>query len=207
MYKKILNIALSLLLGYHTVLNAQYGKQDEVHKKYFIGSTLFVLGNFSKVNPPEFGQLNLGYRITGKDVLSVELITWKYRWPLGINPFFNSSYGKVEEQFPGYIRDYGIGLAYQRFFWKGFYGALHVMPMLQHFVGDDGKKIDKGFHLFTTLRLGYHIKLFKDRFFIQPSVGIAGRPYHSKMPDGFQQKDNKWSKYTPEPGLHVGFNF
>ena len=46
-----------------------------------------------------------------------------------------------------------------------------------------------------------------DRFFIEPSLGIAGRPYHSEMPDGFKQKDNKWPKYTPEPGLHFGFNF
>ncbi len=207
MQKRISWIGLALVLASSLHLNAQYTNQDSTYKKHFVGSTLFMLGNFSSVNRPDFIQLNSGYRITGKDVISLELITWKYAWPLGINPFFNKSYGKPEEKFPGYIRDYGIGLAYQRFLWKGLYAAVHVMPMWQTFVNNNGNKVDNGFHIFNSYRVGYHIKLFKDRFFIQPSLGIAGRPYHTKMPDGFKEKDDKWSKYTPEPGLHFGFNF
>ncbi len=207
MQKKILWIGLAFVLASGLQLNAQNTKQDTTYKRWFVGSTLFLLGNFSQTNPPEFAQLNLGYRITGKDVISLELITWKYGWPLGINPIFNKSYGKPEEKFPGYIRDYGIAVAYQRFFWKGFYAAAHVMPMWQRFVNDTGDKVDTGFQIFTTYRIGYHIKLFNDRFFIQPSIGIAGRPYHTRMPDGFKEKDDKWSKYTPEPGLHFGYNF
>ena len=168
---------------------------------------MFLLGNLSTTNNPEFVQLNLGYRLTGRDVISVELITWKYAWPLGINPIFNKSYGKAEEQFPGSIREYGIGLAYQRYFWKGLYAAVHIMPMHQKFENEEGDKVDNGFHLFNTYRVGYHIKLFKDKLFIEPSVGIAGRPYHSTMPDGFKEKDDQWSKWTPEPGLHFGINF
>ncbi len=207
MQKKIFLIGFVLIITSTLQLKAQYANQDSTYKKHFVGSTLFMLGNLSSVNRPDFIQLNLGYRITGKDVISLELITWKYAWPLGINPFFNKSYGKPEERFPGYIRDYGIALAYQRFFWKGLYAAVHVMPMWQTFVNDSGDKMDNGFHIFNSYRVGYHIKLFKDRFFIQPSLGIAGRPYHTKMPDGFKEKDDKWSKYTPEPGLHFGFNF
>lgn len=198
-------ILILLMSSLH--LNAQYVKSDSTFKRCFVGSTLFVLGNLAPVNPPNFAQLNLGYRITGKDVISVEFITWKYAWPLGINPFLNNAYGMQEEKYPGYIREYGIAVAYQRFLWKGLYAAVHVMPMLQHFMDDNGKKVSNGFHLFNTYRVGYHIKLFKDKFFIQPSLGIAGRPYHSEMPNGFKQKDDKWSKYTPEPGLHVGYNF
>ncbi|GAB3991588.1 hypothetical protein GCM10028807_21910 [Spirosoma daeguense] len=168
---------------------------------------MFLLGNLATTNSPNFAQLNLVYRITGKDVVSLELITWKYAWPLGINPFFNKSYGNPEEKFPGYIREYGIGLAYQRFFWKGLYAAVHIMPMWQRFVNNTGNEVNNGFHIFNSYRVGYHIKLFKDKFFIQPSLGIAGRPYHTKMPDGFKVKDDKWSKYTPEPGLHFGYNF
>lgn len=207
MQKRISWIVLAFLLAGSLQVNAQYANQDSTYKKYFVGSTLFMLGNFSSVNRPDFIQLNLGYRITGKDVISLELITWKYAWPLGINPFFNKSYGKPEEKFPGYIRDCGIGLAYQRFFWKGLYAAVHIMPMWQTFVNDDGNKVDNGFHIFNSYRVGYHIKLFKDRLFIQPSLGIAGRPYHTEMPGGFKEKDDKWSKWTPEPGLHFGFNF
>lgn len=207
MQKKIFLIGLALLMTYTLHLKAQYAKTDSTYKKCFVGSTLFLLGNFSSTNPPGFAQLNVGYRITGKDVVSLELITWKHAWPLGINPFYNKSYGKPEEKFSGYIREYGIGLAYQRYLWKGLYVAVHVMPMWQTFKKENGDKLDNGFIIFNTNRVGYHIKLLKDRFFIEPSVGIAGRPYYTEMPAGFKEKDDKWPKWTPEPGLHFGYNF
>lgn len=207
MQKKILFLGFVLVLISTLHLKAQYAKTDSTYKRWFVGSTLFLLGNFAPTNPPEFGQLNVGYRLTGKDAISIELITWKYAWPLGINPFFEKSYGKPEEKFPGYIRDYGVAIAYQRFFWKGLYAAVHVMPMAQKFVDDNGKKVDNGFHIFNSYRVGYHVKLFKDKFFIQPSLGVAGRPYFTEMPDGFKEKDDKWPKWTPEPGLHFGYNF
>ena len=207
MQKKILCFTLILMIVSTLQVKAQYAKQDRIYKKYFVGSTLFMLGNFSTVNKPDFVQLNLGYRITGKDVISLELITWKHAWPLGINPFYDKEYGTPEEKFPGYIREYGIGLAYQRYLWKGFYVAVHAMPMWQTFMNENGDKVDNGFIIFNTNRVGYHIKLFKDRFFIEPSLGIAGRAFYTEMPDGFKEKDDQWPKYTPEPGLHFGYNF
>lgn len=207
MQKKILWIGLVLVLTSGLQVNAQYAKTDSIYKKYFVGSSLFLLGNLSTVEKPDFVQLNIGYRITAQDVISLELISWKYAWPLGINPLLNKSYGNSEEKFPGYIRDYGIGVVYQRCFWRGFYASVQVMPMIQTFVNDNGNKVDNGFQIFNTNRIGYHIKLFKDSFFIEPSLGIAGRLYHSEMPDDFKQKDDKWTKYTPELGLHFGFNF
>ena len=207
MQKRILFIGFVLIMTSALQLKAQYAKTDSSYKRCFVGSTLFVLGNLDKVNPPGFAQLNLGYRITGKDVISLELITWKHAWPLGINPFYNKAYGKPEEKFPGYIREYGIGLAYQRYFWKGFYAAVHATPMWQTYKNENDDKVGNGFIIFNTYRIGNHIKLFKDKFFIEPSLGIAGRPYFTKMPDGFKEKDDKWPKWTPEPGLHFGFNF
>lgn len=207
MQKKKIVLIIALFGAFSLNLKAQYAKNDSTYQRWFVGSSMFLLGNLASTNPPDFAQLNFGYRITGRDVISLELITWKSGWPLGINPIFNKLYGTPDEKFPGYIRDYGIGVAYQRFFWKGLYTAVHVMPMLQTFVSDNGNKVGNGFMIFNTFRVGYHIKFFKDRFFIQPSIGFAGRPYHTKMPDDFKQKDDKWPKYTFEPGLHFGFNF
>lgn len=204
--KKIL-IVIVLLGAFILKLQAQYAKTDSTFKRWFVGSTLFLVGNIDKVNPPGFAQLNLGYRITGKDVISLELITWKHSWPLGINPFYNKAYGTPAEKFPGTIREYGIGLAYQRYLWKGLYLAVHAMPMWQTFTNENGDKLGNGFIIFNTNRVGYHVKLFKDRFFIEPSLGVAGRPYFTEMPVGFKEKDDKWPKWTPEPGLHFGFNF
>ena len=209
MEKKTLCMGLILVLASSLTVNAQYDKTDSSYKRCFVGSTLFVLGNFipKDPNPPGFIQLNLGYRITGRDVISLELKTWKYAWPLGINPFYNSAKIIPVEKFPGSIREYGFGIAYQRYFSKGFYAAVHVAPMWQTFKNENGNKVGDGFHIFNTYRVGYHVKLFKDKFFIEPSLGIAGRPYYTEMPDGFKQKDDKWPKWTPEPGLHFGFNF
>ena len=207
MQQKKLWIVLLIILMSNFQMIAQYAENDSTYKKWFVGSTLFLLGNFSKVNPPGFAQLNLGYRLTGKDVVSVELITWKHSWPLGINPFYNKAYGTLAERFPGTIREYGFGLAYQRYFWKGLYAAVHATPMWQTFTHDNGNKVGNGFIIFNTNRIGYHIKLFKDKLFLETSVGIAGRPYFTKMPEGFKEKDDKWPKWTPEPGLHFGFNF
>ena len=200
-------MGFALVLASSLHVNAQYYKQDSTYKRCFVGSSLFLLGNFSTVNPPGFAQLNLGYRITGKDVISLELITWKHAWPLGINPFYNKAYGKPEEKFPGNIREYGFGLAYQRYFCKGLYAAVHIQAMWQNFKNENGDKVGNGFNIFNTYRVGYHVKLFKDKFFIEPSLGVAGRPYFTKMPNGFKEKDDKWPKWTPEPGLHFGYNF
>lgn len=188
--------------------NAQYAKTDSTYKRWLIGSSLFVLlGNFDTENPPHFGQLNVGYRITGKDVVSLELRTWRYAWPNGIHPFLNEAYKKPEEKFPGYVREYGFAIGYQRFFVKGLYAEVNSMPTWQSFINENGEKIDNGFQIFNTYRVGYHIKLFKDRLFIQPSMAMTHRAYHTTLPDGFKQLDDKWSKFIfPEPGLHFGIN-
>lgn len=208
MKKKILWFGLALVLVSSLQVNAQYDKQDSTYKRWFVGSSLFVLlGNLDTKNPPNFAQLNIGYRLTAKDVITVEPKTWKYAWPNGIHPFFSDSYKKPEEKFPGYVREIGVSVAYQRFLHKGLYAELNVMPTWQKFVDNDGHKIDNGFQIFNTYRVGYHIKLFKDRFFIQPSIAITHRAYHTKLPNGFKQLDDKWSKFIfGEPGFHFGFN-
>jgi hypothetical protein len=208
MQKKILWMALVFVWAGSLQVNAQYGKTDSTYKRWFVGSTLFLLGNLATTNPPEFVQLNIGYRITGKDVITLEPKTWKYAWPNGIHPFLNKAYGKPEEEFPGYVREFGLSVSYQRFLYKGLYAELNVMPSLQKFMNRSGQQIDNGFQLFNTYRAGYHIKLFKDRFFIQPSIAITHRAYHTTLPDGFKQLDDKWSKFVfGEPGFHFGYNF
>ena len=209
MQKKILCIAFILGLAGNIQVNAQYSKTDSSYHKWFIGTSLFVLfGNFDTKNPPNFVQLDIGYRITGKDIVRLSPKTWKYAWPNGIHPFFNKAYKKPEEKFPGYIREYGVTASYARFFWNSFYAQLDVMPTYQIFANENGKRIDNGFQLFNSYRIGYHIKLFKDKLFLQPSICMTHRAYHTQLPDGFKQLDDKWSKFIfPEPGLNIGFNF
>lgn len=207
MQSRILAVGFILMFTVSLQLNAQYVKEDTSYKKCFVGSTFFMLGNFAKVNKPDFVQLNLGYRLTGKDVVSLELKTWKYAWSLGIPPY-GEFFEAPEEEFPGYIREFGVAVAYQRYLWKGLYTGVHVMNAFQKFVDEDGQKIDNGFQIFNTYRVGYHFKLFNDRFFIEPSMAITHRPYLTEMPESFKQMDDKWNKFIlGEPGLHFGYNF
>ena len=187
-------------------LSAQYYEQDSTSKKYFVGSTLFLLGNLAKSNRPDFVQLNLGYRLSSRDVVSLEVKTWKYAWSLGIP--YGKSYEAPEEKFPGYIREHGFALVYQRFWWKGLYTGIHVMNAWQTFVNENDIKVDNGFQIFNTYRVGYHLKLLKNRFFIEPSIAVTHRPYHTDMPKDFKRLDDQWSKFfIGEPGMHFGFNF
>lgn len=206
MQRKFFSFFLGLMLLFNYQIKAQYQKQDSTFKKCFVGSTFFVLGNLLPENKPDFVQLNLGYRLTGKDVVSLELKTWKYGWSLGIP--FGDSYEQHDEKFPGYIREFGFALAYQRFWWKGLYTGVHMMNAWQNFVNEQGNKVDNGFQIFNTYRLGYHFKLFNDNFFIEPSMAITHRPFHTKMPNDFKTLDDKWPKvFIGEPGLHFGYNF
>jgi hypothetical protein len=209
MQKKIFWIGLALVLASSLQVNAQYAKTDTTYKRWFVGTSLFVImGNFDKENPPNFAQLDIGYRLTGKDIIRFSPKTWKYAWPNGIHPFLNKAYKKPEEKFPGYIREIGVTMSYQRFLWKGLYAQLDVMPTWQIFVNNNGNKIKDGFQIFNSYRLGYHIKLFKDKFFFQPSICVTHRAYHTELPNGFKQLDDKWSKFVfPEPGFNIGFNF
>ena len=207
MQRIVLSFALTFIMAGTLQVNAQYARQDSTYKKFFIGSTLFMLANLlPDNNKPEMVYLNLGYRMTGKDVISLEFKTWKYAWPIGIP--FGKSFEEEGEGFPGYIREHGVSLSYYRFLWNGLFAQVDVMPAFQTFVNDNGNKIDKGFQIFNTYSIGYHIKLFKDRFFIQPSIAITHRPYQSKMPDSFKQVDDRWSRFFfGQPGLHFGYNF
>lgn len=71
-------LLLSIIAVTTTSVFGQNRKQDSTFKRCFVGSTFFMLGNLSPKNKPDFVQLNLGYRITRKDVVSLELKTWKY---------------------------------------------------------------------------------------------------------------------------------
>ncbi len=47
-------------------------------QRFFVGSTFLMSGNFDSVNNPEFIQLNVGYRITPKDVVFIEFKSSKF---------------------------------------------------------------------------------------------------------------------------------
>lgn len=207
MQQKITLMVLALVLASTTQLYAQetnssFPKNESRHS---IGSSVFLLGNLDTEEPPLYFQLNYGYKLTSKDILVVEAITWAYYGPLGVQ-YWESS----EENYPGKIRSFGIGLGYQHFYRedKGLYSTLQATPFLQNYYDTADKKIQSGFMLWTQFRTGYRFEFLNDRWFIEPSVVINYWPLNTNMPASFKQVEDKWPNYFLfEPGLHFGFNF
>jgi hypothetical protein len=179
--------------------------KDSLQYQCFVGSSFFVLANLFP-DPPEYYQLNVGYRITQKDVISLEAITWTYQGPLG-RPY-GPDFDNENSDFPGKVQAFGVGVAYQRFLWKRAYAQIHITAFHQNFMDESDRKIQSGFQLFNTLRIGYQFRFFKNRFFIEPSIAATFWPVNTNLPESFQQQEDRFSNYFfGEPGLHFGFNF
>ncbi|WP_080058250.1 hypothetical protein [Spirosoma aerolatum] len=206
MQKKILSFTLTLLIAGCLHVKAQNTRQDSTYKRWFVGSTLLMFGNFDKVNSPEFIQVNVGYRITPRDVVSFEFKRSIYSWPLGIP--WGPSFDAPGLNYSGHARILAPTVAYQRFWWKGAYTSVHALNAFEKYLDETNKKIGNGYTLYLTFRLGYQIKLLKNRFFFEPSIGLSYWPIRTNVPQSFKAVENKWPNYFPwEPGLHIGYNF
>jgi len=176
-------------------------KMQDIDRPHSIGSSLFMLGNFAPGDPPYYFQLNYGYRYNLREAIIVEAISWTYYGPLG-------TYESSEELYPGKVRAYGIGVGYQRFYWKNLYSTVQATPFLQQFFDSEDEKIQKGFQLFLQLRIGYRFEFFKKRWFIEPSVAFNYWPINTNFPTSFEEiEEGAPNYYLFEPGLHFGYRF
>ena len=206
MQKRILLIALALVLTGSVHVNAQDTIKDSTYRKWYVGSSLFMLGNFDKTNNPEYVQLNLGYRITPRDVVSVEFKRSIYSWPIGI-PFGSSSFDAKGENYPGHARILAPTLGYQHFWWKEVYTSVYALNAFEKYLDEHNKKIGNGYTLYLDFYLGYQFKFFKNRFFFEPAIGCSYWPVRTNVPASFKAVEQKWPNYFIQPGLDFGFKF
>lgn len=206
MQKKNLWIGLTVVLASSLQVNAQNTIQDSTYKKWFAGSTLYLLGNFDKTNNPEYIQLNVGYRITPKDVVSFRFKRSIYSWPIGI-PFTSPSFDAPGENYPGHARILAPTIGYQRFLWKGAYVSVQALNAFEKYMDEDSRKIGNGYTLYVDSYLGYQFKFFKNRFFFEPAIGVSYWPLRTDVPESFKVIDKKWPNYFIQPGFDFGFNF
>ena len=206
MPKKILWIGLACLLASSLQVNAQNAQQDSTFKRWFVGSTLYLLGNFDKTNNPEYVQLNVGYRITPKDVVSFRFKRSVYSWPIGI-PFLSPSFDAPGENYPGHVRILAPTLGYQRFWWKGAYTSVQALNAFEKYINQQGQKIGNGYTLYLDFYLGYQFKFFKNRFFFEPAIGCSYWAIRTNVPESFKAVEKKWNNYFIQPGFDFGFNF
>jgi hypothetical protein len=197
---KKLILTTFLITMFSTMVFCQAEKADSTFRRQSVGTSLFLLGNFAHGDPPCFFQLNYGYRLTQKDNIIAEAITWTYYEPLG-------TYGSSEKFYPGKVRAYGIGLGYQRFLWKNLFTTVEPTFFLQQFYDTDNKKIQKGFQLYLQFILGYRFEFFKKRLFIEPAYAIKYWPVNTNIPSSFTEIERGAAQYKCEPALNFGFRF
>lgn len=190
-------ISISLLLSVFFASNAQ---AEEIEHPHTIGSSVFLLGNLAPGDPPNFFQLNYGYRFSKQSNLLVEATSWTYYNPLG-------EYEK-SEKYPGKVNAYGIGVGYQHFWWKNLYTTAQATPFYQQFVDKNDKELKSGLQLYLQFKMGYRVEFFNDRWFIEPALALKYWPVNNNMPESFKKIEDKVDKnYAIEPAMHFGFVF
>lgn len=207
MQKRTVFFALILLMASAQQVSAQYAKTDSTYKKWFVGSSLLMLGNLISDDPnhPEYIQINAGYRITPRDVVSVEFKRSRYSWPLGIP--FGPSFDGPGLNYPGHARILAPTVGYQRFWWKGVYTSLHALNAFEKYMNEQNEKMGNGYTLYLNFHLGYQFRFFQNRFFFEPALGCSYWPVRTNVPESFKAAEKDWPNYFIQPELHVGFNF
>lgn len=201
--KLIFNILL--LVSMHPVLFGQVDKakmtpiEDEIKYRHSLGSSFFMLGNLLE-DSPDYYLLTYGFLFTPKDRVFAEFNTWKYAEPLG-------TYGKSEEDYPGFVRASGIGIGYQRFYWKGVFSTVQATSFLKQYHDTDGAKTQKGFQLYLQFVAGYQFNFLKNRLYIEPAYALKYWPVDTNFPNGFEEIEAGTPKYIFEPSLNFGFRF
>ncbi len=205
MQRKFLWIGLAVVLASSLQVQAQSAKQDSTYRKWFVGSTLFLLGNLDQTNNPEFIQLNAGYRINPKNVVLFKFKRSKYAWPIGIP--FGPDFDAPGLNYPGHARILAPQIGYQRFWWKGAYTSLTAMNAFEKYVDESKKKIGNGYTLYLDFYLAYQFRFLKNRFFFEPAIGFSYWPVRTNVPESFKTLENKWPNYFIQPGFDFGYNF
>jgi hypothetical protein len=189
----------SFIFGQNIIAQNPLLSQIEIEHRHTLGSSFFMLGNFSS-DSPDYFLLTYGYRLTKKDRLFLEFNTWRYSEPLG-------TYGNSDEFYPGFVRAFGVGLGYQRFYWKGLFTTIQATPFIKQYHDINDNKTQKGFQLYLQLVAGYRFEFFKKRFYIEPGYAIKYWPVDTNYPSDFANIEEGKPIYIFEPSLNFGFKF
>lgn len=198
-------MGLVLLVASAIELRAEHAERDSTYRRWYVGSSLFMFGNFDKVNKPEYVQLNVGYRVTPKDVVTVEFKRSIYSWPIGIP--FGPSFDAPGLNYPGHARILAPTVGYQRFWWKGVYTSVYALNAFEKYLDMDRSKLGNGYTLYLNFHLGYQFRFWENRIFFEPALGCSYWPVRTNVPTSFEAVERAWPNYFIQPGLHFGFNF
>lgn len=155
-------------------------------------------------------ELHFKYDLDSKNILGLKFATWRLFQPMGIL-WWDGLLDKINSQsefYPGYLRETGLGISYQRMLWNKLFATVEILPQLKTYLDENKNKIGNGFKLYTSWHLGYHVKLFKGRMFLEPQIHCQFWPIDTNTPQSFKELDVKWRNYfLLEPNLYIGVKF
>jgi hypothetical protein len=199
----LVSLAAALALG-RAALAAQGSGADA--RRFSLETSAWIVMNLLP-DSGDFYQLTFGYRPDAKNAFFLNGITWKYRAPIAI-PMTDPEFEDSSQDYPGYVRAFGLGLGYQRSIWKGLFVAAFATPFVQIFRSDEDDDLGTGFQLYLQAQAGYRFELFRGRFFVRPFLSCNWWPINTGFPSSFREKEERWpSYYLLEPHLNFGFRF
>ncbi len=212
--KKLLIISLTFCVINVFSQNTKETSNNNADYKVRVSFPAIILGNIGeegKKTNTQHIELHVKYELDSKNIIGVKFATWRLFQPMGIQ-WWNGLLDKIDsksEFYPGYLRETGIGVSYQRMLWKGLFASVEVLPLYKTYLDENNTKIANGFKLYTSYHVGYHIAFGKKkRFFIEPQIHFQNWMFDTNTPAAFKQLDNKWKSYFLfEPNIYVGFRF
>ena len=108
-----------------------FAQSDSLKTEYrFSVSTSWF--SFANWEPEETNiqmyEFHAKYNLTPKDKIGIKFATWKLFQTYGI-PLWDPLIMKESENYPGRLRETGIGVSYQRLIWKGLFATVEILPL------------------------------------------------------------------------------
>ena len=213
--KKLVIICLSLFTcnGFAQQISESSNQSDN-ELKYRVSFPAIILSNIGdggKRTNTQHIELHVKRELDVKNIVGVKFATWRLFQPMGIQ-WWDGLTDKIDSEtefYPGYLRETGVGISYQRMLWKGLFASVEVLPLYKTYLDLNNKKIANGFKLYNSYHIGYHFAFGKKKqFFIEPQFHCNVWHFDTNTPDSFKQLDNKWDSYFLfEPNLYIGIKF
>ena len=213
--KKLISITLMIAVFTTRAFSQNHSEtiggavKDTLHyHKFSVSTTYLTFANFGEeeTNTHHY-EFHFGYKLNSKDIIGIKVATWKLFAPMGI-PIMDAINQEENTFFPGRLKEWGVGVTYQRMLWKGLFATIEVLPLYKTYLDENDKEIGDGFKLYTSYHIGYHMRLFKSRFYIEPQIHCNYWPIDTKAPQSFQEEEDKWNNYVLfEPNLYIGIKF
>lgn len=208
-----------ILLTFCALQIVSQSKQDTLVKskkeyKYRVSFPAIILGNIGKggerTNTKHI-EFHIKRELNDKNIIGIKFATWRLFQPMGIQ-WWDGLLDKIDSQsefYPGYLKETGLGVSYQRMLWNGLFASIEVLPLYKTYQDENHNKIANGFKLYTSYHIGYHIAFGKKkRIFIEPQIHFQNWVFDTNTPEAFKQLDNKWKSYFLfEPNLYIGIRF